>query len=67
MEVARPVATVLSHLSKEVPYKPNASIHKYTKFLEKSKGNCNDKKKNCDFMLNLQLNIFPNGVAHTRR
>jgi hypothetical protein len=31
MEVLRPVATVPSHFSEEVPYKPNASNCKYTK------------------------------------
>jgi len=51
MEVVKPVATVLSHLSEEVPYKPNASTHKYTKFFRKSKENCNYRRKNCDFML----------------
>jgi len=38
MEVVKLVATVLSHLSEEVPYKPNASIHKYTKFFMKKQG-----------------------------
>jgi len=37
MEVVGPVATVLSHLSEEVPYKPNASTNKYTKFLGKQR------------------------------
>jgi hypothetical protein len=32
MEVLRPVATVPSHFSEEVPYKPNASNCKYTKY-----------------------------------
>jgi len=38
MEVARLVATVLSHPGERVPYKPNASIPKYTKFFGKKQG-----------------------------
>jgi len=38
MEVARPVATVLSHLSEEALYKPNASTCKYTNFFRKKQG-----------------------------
>jgi hypothetical protein len=34
----KPVATVLSHFNEEVPYKPNASIHKYSNFFRKKQG-----------------------------
>jgi hypothetical protein len=37
MEVLKPVVTMLSHLNEEVPYKPNASTYKYTKFLGKKR------------------------------
>jgi len=45
MEVARPVATVLSHLSEEVPYKPNAYVYKYIKFFGKKQGKFNSSQK----------------------